>query len=193
MNIIGVDLVFVIDDSGSIMDRNPNGFDLIKHFVAGISDILDIGLQRGLVGVILFSHTAIIPFGVTQHIDKTSLMSAIDSLPYRGGATNTEAALDLLRTAGQPGGALNLRNDSTHIAVLITDGASTSPLATSTATSALHESEIYNQVYVIGVTDAVDPDELNAIASNPSLVFNCVDFESLVILVEAVALQVMSG
>ena len=171
--------MFVIDDSGSIMDINPNGFDLIKHFVAGISDKLDIGLQRYLVGVILFSNTATIQFGVTQHTDKTSLLTAIDSLPYSGGNTNTAAALDLLRTAGQPGGALNLRNDSTHIAVLVTDGASTSPQGTPIAASALHESEIYDRVYAIGVTSQVDPDELNATASSPSFVFNIEDFETL--------------
>ena len=60
-------------------------------------------------------------FGVAQHTDQGSLLSAINSLPYREGFTDTAAGLDLLRTAGQPNGALNLRDGFTHVAILIMD------------------------------------------------------------------------
>ena len=170
----GIDLVFVLDESGSI---GASGFDLIREFVANISSALDIGLQRSLVGVILFSNNANIEFSVTQHTDEASLLTAIDNLPYRGGGTNTATAIDLLRTAGQPGGALNLRNGFTHVAMLITDGRSSSQQATLTAASALHSSNIYDQVYAIGVSGAVAT-ELNAIASDPSLVFFTSNFDS---------------
>ena len=138
---------------------------------------MDIGLQRSLVGVILFSTSTHIEFSVTQHTDEASLLTAIDNLPYGGGGTNTAVAIDLLRTAGQPGGALNLRNGFTHVAMLITDGRSNSQQATLTAASNLHSSNIYNQVYAIGVSGA-DATELNAIASDPSLVFFTSNFDS---------------
>ena len=170
----GIDLVFVLDESGSI---GASRFDLIREFVANISSALDIGLQRSLVGVILFSSNTRLAFNVTQHTDEASLLTAIDNLPYSGGGTNTAAAIDFLRTAGQPGGALNLRNGYTHVAMLITDGRSNSQQATITAASNLHSSNIYNQVYAIGVSGA-DATELNAIASDPSLVFFTSDFDS---------------
>ena len=55
---------------------------------------------------------------------QVSLLSAINNLPYRAGFTNTAIGLNLLRTAGQPGGALNLRDGFNHITILITDGES---------------------------------------------------------------------
>ena len=183
--------MFVIDDSGSIRDTDPNGFDHIKDFVSDVTRRLDIGLQRSLVGVILFSSTANIVFGVTQHTDQFSLANAIYKLPYRGGVTETAAALDLLRSAGQPGGALNLRNESFHIAVLMTDGVSSYPENTNTAARALHESNIYDQVYAIGVTSQIDLNELKIIASDPSFVFNSPAFETLDMFEEIVTQQLM--
>ena len=153
---------------------------------------MDIGLQRSLVGVILFSNNANIEFSVTQHTDEASLLTAVDNLPYRGGGTNTAAAIDLLHTAGQPGGALNLRNGFTHVAMLITDGRSSSQQATLTAASALHSSNIYDQVYAIGVSGA-DATELNGIASDLSLVFftSTFDSDSVAALEQSVTQQLM--
>ena len=142
----GIDLVFAIDESSSIANITSDGFDLIREFAANISSTLDIGLQGSLVGVILFSSNASIEFNVTRHTDEASLLTAIDKLPYRGGGTNTAAALDLLRTAGQPGGALNLRNGFTHIAALVIDGVSNDQNATLTAANALHSTNIYDHV-----------------------------------------------
>ena len=183
--------MFVIDDSGSIKDTNPNGFDIIKEFVVDVSERLDIDLQKSLVGVILFSNTANVMFGVTRHTDKRNLLTAILNLPYRGGTTDTGAALNILCTAGQPDGALNLRNESTHIAVLMTDGVSSYPEDTLIAARALHESDIYDQVYAIGITDYVNPSELRVIASSPSFIFNSPSFKALNILEETVTQQLM--
>ena len=170
----GIDLVFVLDESGSI---GPSGFELIRELVLNITSVLDIGLQRSLVGVILFGSTTSLEFFVTQHTNETSLLSAINKLIYGGGGTNTAKALDLLRTAGEPGGALNLRSGFTHVAMLVTDGRSNDEQATITAAGALHASNIYDQIYAIGVSGA-DVTELNAVASDPSLVFFTSNFDS---------------
>ena len=172
----GIDLVFVLDESGSI---GADRFQLIREFVADISSMLEIGLQRSLVGVISFSDDANLNFGVTQHTDQASLLSAINSLPYREGFTNTAAGLDLLHTAGLPNGDLNLRDGFTHVAILITDGQSNQG-DTTTAASALHAANIYSEVYAVGVNQA-DMDELNLIASERSLVFFDSNFDSAAI------------
>ena len=140
---------------------------------------MDIGLQRSLVGVISFSDDAFFNFGITQHTDQASLLTAINNLPYREGFTNTAAGLDLLRTAGQPNGALNLRDGFTHIAILITDGESNRG-NTGTAANALHAANIYTEIYAVGVNRA-DINELRLIASEPSLVFFDGDFDSAAI------------
>ena len=184
----GIDLVFVLDESGSIGARR---FRLIRQFVAEISGVLDIGLQRSLVGVISFSTSVRLNFGITQHTDQNSLLSAISNLPYREGYTNTAAGLDLLRTAGQPGGALKLRDGFTHIAILITDGKSNRG-NTGVAASALHDANIYSEIYAVGINQA-DIDELKLIASEPSLVFFDGDFDSAAIasLEQSVTKQLM--
>ena len=170
----GIDLVFVLDESGSI---GAVQFNLLRQFAMQISRGLDIGLRRSLVGAILFASSPSLEFGVTQNTNQADLQAAIANLPYRSGGTNTAAALDLLRTAGQPGGALNLRDGFIHIAIVVTDGRSASLRLTMEAASALHASNIYNQVYAIGVSGA-DQRELQAIASDPSLVFFTSSFDS---------------
>ena len=95
------------------------------------------------------------------------------------GLTDTAAGLDLLRTAGEPGGALNLRDGFTHVAILITDGESNGGNTTAAAL-ALHDVNIYSEIYAVGV-DQANTDELKLIASSPSFVFFTEDFDSAAI------------
>ena len=152
---------------------------------------MDIGLQRSLVGVITFSTDNHFHFGVTEHTDQASLLTAINSLPYKKGFTNTAAGLDLLRTAGLPNGDLNLRDGFTHITILIMDGKSNRG-NTSRAASELHAANIYSEIYAVGVGNA-DVDELKLIASELSLVFFQNDFDSAAItsLEQSVTQQLM--
>lgn len=162
-----IDLVFVIDDSGSI---GEDRFQLVREFVEQLSAMLDIGLLRSLVGVILFSRTAIVHFPVTDHTTAATLLPAINpGLPYRGLTTRTDRALRLLVSAANDGN-LDLRPGFTNVAIVLTDGRSTNTTATMIAANELHASNIYDQVYAIGVGNA-NLAELNAIASDPSFVF----------------------
>jgi len=171
----GIDLVFVLDVSSSIGSTN---FQTIREFTVDIMMSLDIGIQRSLVGVILFSTSANIHFPVTQHTNASILLQELNpGLPYSGGTTNMAAALDLLHTAGQTGGALGLRPGYNNTVIFVTDGASDNRSATLTATSALHESKIYDQIYAVGIRGAITT-ELNAIGSDPSLVFFASNFDS---------------
>ena len=184
----GIDLVFVLDTSGSI---GRTRFQLIRQFVAQISGALDIGLQRSLVGIISFSSVDHLHFGVTQHTDQASLLTAINKISYKKGFTNTAAGLDLLHDAGLPNGDLNLRDGFTHIAILITDGKSNRG-NTSRAASELHAANIYSEIYAVGIGNA-DVDELKLIASERSLVFFHSDFDSAAItsLEDSVTQQLM--
>ena len=169
--------MFVLDTSNSITEAR---FQMIREFTEQISMLLDIGKTRSLVGVILVGNIAIVQFPVTQHTTASTLLPALNpGLPYSGGGTNTQAALNLLRTAGQTGGTLDLRPGYVPIAIVVTDGVSNTR-DTLAAASALHASNIYAQVYAVGVSGA-DATGLNAIASDPSLVFFTSKFDDAAI------------
>ena len=168
----GIDLVFVLDGSGSI---TATRFQLIREFVESVSDTLTIGLQDSLVGVIVFSGSASIEFNLQQHTSKATLLPAINpGIPYPTGGTNTAAALQLLLSSAQDG-TMGVRNGRTQIAIVVTDGRSNNRRRTIAAADTLHAAGIY-QVYAAGLGGA-NIDELNAIASDPSLVFFTDEFD----------------
>ena len=164
--------MFVIDTSGSIGRDN---FQLIREFTANLTTELIRNSPRSAVGVILFASNAHIEFNLQAHTNLSELLTAIAGLPYSGGGTNTAEALRLLSSTAQ-NGTLGLRNNSSNTAIIITDGQSDNPLATSLAANELHNLNIFD-VYAVGVGGA-DLDELNKIASSPELVFFTTDFSS---------------
>ena len=102
-------------------------------------------------------------------------MSAINNLPYSGGGTDTDEALTLLLSSAE-NGALGLRNNFSKVAIVITDGESSSLSATLSAAAALHASNIFD-VYAVGV-DGANLTELQGIASSPDFVFFTNSFNS---------------
>ena len=169
-NNAGIDLVFVLDGSGSI---NSGQYQLLREFAANVASTLTIGPQDSLVGAIVFSSNASIQFNVQQYTSATTLLPALNpGLPYPGGGTNTAAALQLLLSSAQDG-AMGLRDGHTHVAIVVTDGRSNDPASTTAAADALHASGIY-QVYAAGLglgALMAAQNELNLIASDCSLVF----------------------
>ena len=162
----------MIDVSGSI---GSSRFQLIREFTANIIIELIHNSPGSLFGVILFDNSAHIQFNLQTYTNLSSLLSAINNLPYSGGGTDTAEALTLLLSTAQ-NGSLGLRNDSTKVAIIITDGRSTSRTATLLAAAALHASNIF-EVYSVGV-DGADLTELQGIASRPDFVFFTNSFNS---------------
>ncbi|XP_065906083.1 uncharacterized protein [Dysidea avara] len=171
----GLDLVFVLDTSGSIrIDR----FSLIRTFVEDIVKVLDIGIEedKTLVGVILFATDAAIHFNLTKYIDINALLLAINpGLPYSRGLTYTNEALDLLRTSTLDG-SMGLRDGRHHVAIVVTDGRSSVPSLTLSAASRLHTDTDF-QVYAVGVNQALQR-ELEIIATDPTLTFHTNSFDA---------------
>ena len=167
-----LDVVFVIDTSGSI---GSSRFQLIREFTANITIELIRNNPESLFAVILFDNSAHIQFNLQTYTNLNSLLLAINNLPYSGGLTDTAEALTLLLSTAQ-NGLLGLRNDSTKVAIVITDGQSTSRTATLSAAAALHASNKFD-VYSVGV-DGADLIELQGIASSPDFVFFTNSFNS---------------
>ena len=186
----------MLDTSISIGDDET--FGVITNFVSGIGQFFEIGVDENLAGVILFARHANIQFHVREHTNLADFVDAVTSIIYsdipqlnRTG-TNIPEALRLLRTAGQTGGALRLRNepDKVRIAIFITDGRPNTRDETGNTRQQdaqntedeavrLHESGIYDQVYAIGIRGERDINfrELDFIASDPAFAFIINDFD----------------
>ena len=197
-----VDIVFVLDISKSIGQSNQSEADLnygrMKNFTLDVVDRLSIGPEHGMVGVVEFARWANITFSVSEYDNKSDLKTAIKDLEYgninddRHETTNTPDALKLLRTEGQEGGALGLRDDADHIVVFITDGRAntrarttndpkTDAVNTETEAGRLHNESIYDQIYTIGIrggNNEINDTQLKIIATDPSLYEELDDFTS---------------
>ena len=95
--VAGIDLVFVLDASGSV--GAPN-FQRIREFLENIVLNLDIGPDDSQVGVIVFDSSAAVEISLNTHSDMNALLLAIAALPYTGGGTITATALNLVLTQG---------------------------------------------------------------------------------------------
>ena len=164
-------MVFVIDVSNNI---GSSHFQLIRECTANITAELLHDSPRSSVGVILFDSYAYIQFSLQTYTSLNSLLSAINNLPYSGGGTDTAEALTLLLLSAQ-NGTLGLRNNSSKVAIVITDGQSNNQSATLSAAAALHASNIFD-VYAVGVDEA-DQTEVQEIASSPNFVFFANSFD----------------
>ena len=194
------DIVFVLDISISIGQGNQStadlNFDRMKNFILDVVDFLSIGPDNSMVGVVEFARFAEITFSVSEYTDKSNLQTAIRNLQYgnindlRHETTNTPDTLKLLRIEGREGGALGLRDDADHVVVFITDGRAntrkrtgnsrqTDAVNTETEADLLHNSDIYDQIYSLGIrgkNNDINETQLMAIASDPTLAVILDDF-----------------
>ena len=162
------DVVFVIDTSYSI---GYSTFQLVREMTENITVNLKVNSPKTLFGLITFDNYARIGFNISKYTDLSILLQAINpGLQYYSGYyTNTASALNLLLSGGVDGGFLQLRNNTSKVAIVITDGYSRSYYSLQSAANSLHAANIYD-VYVIGI-GVNRYSELYLIASDPSFIF----------------------
>uniref|UniRef100_A0A1X7SKR6 VWFA domain-containing protein n=2 Tax=Amphimedon queenslandica TaxID=400682 RepID=A0A1X7SKR6_AMPQE len=161
-----LDLYFVMDASGSVGSSN---FQLMKNFVYNIANSFNVGSDSVRVGVMSFASSNSYHFHLNTYTAKSSVLTAINNLPYSGGGTNTAGALDGMRTIGfsTSNGARPSSQGVPRVGIVITDGRSNSYSATIAAANNVHNAGII--VFAIGIAGA-NQNELNAIASQLSYV-----------------------
>ena len=161
------DIVFVIDTSRNI---GFSRFRMVREFVDNFTSSFLLNSPDSSVGIILFDNFARIQFSLGTHSNLTTLSPAINpGLPYSGRfGTGAAGALRLLLSTAR-NGLLGIRNDTSNIAIVITDSRSDSRFSTQSAAAALHAANIFD-VYAIGYGSA-DINELNTIASGPNFVY----------------------
>ena len=162
------DVVFVIDTSSSIGSYR---FQLVRELIENITINLKVNSPETLFGLITFDNYARLEFNITRHTDLSTLLPAINpGLPYYGGySTNTASALSLLLYGSAEGGLLQLRNETSRVAIMITDGYSSSFSSLQSAANSLHAANIYD-VYAVGIGNN-NYYELQLMASDSSFVF----------------------
>ena len=162
------DVVFVVDTSSS---SGFSGFQLLRELIENITINIKVNSPETLFGLITFDSDARFQFDISNHTDLSTLLPAINSgLTYYGGymyTTNTESALSLLLSGGVEGGYLQLRDETSNVAIVIADGYATSLLQS--AANSLHAANIFD-VYAVGIRSYVYR-ELQLIASDPSFIF----------------------
>ena len=89
-----VDLVFILDSSGSVGDWN---FDKVKNFVRNVIDFFNIGPDGTHVGIVTYSSSSELEFNLDKYTTKSALKTAVSNIPYRGGWTFTADAIDYTR------------------------------------------------------------------------------------------------
>ena len=162
----GLDLIFVMDASGSVGYSN---FQTMKNFVYDIVNSFEVGSDSVRVGVMSFASSYSFHFHLNTYSSKSSVLSAVNNLPYSSGGTDTAGALNAVRTIGftTSNGARPTTQGIPRIAVVITDGRSNSYSHTVSAATAMHNAGIIG--FAIGISGA-NVNELNAIASKLSYV-----------------------
>jgi len=152
------DLVFIIDGSWSVGDEN---FRKAKDFMKALVLPFEIGWDYTRVAVLQYSDDPRIEFYLKDYQDKTTLLNAIDSIPYKGGNTRTGDAIRYMMDRIFSVEAGSRPFVKKHM-VLLTDGRSQDDVG-NPAKSAKN----FNiRTFAIGVGQA-DESELQLIATPP--------------------------
>lgn len=168
------DLVFLLDESGSIGERNPNDYMTMKNFTIDLVNSFNVAKDFVRVGLAKFSVNPEHKFFLNEYFDREAIVSLIQGLDQRKGGTNIGLALKSIRKyfAAAHGGR-KAEGISQNL-VLITDGKSDDAVE--------EEAHILRsmgvEVFVIGIGD-IRILELLQIAGTPKRMFTVQNFDDL--------------
>uniref|UniRef100_A0A3Q2T1R2 Collagen alpha-1(XII) chain n=1 Tax=Fundulus heteroclitus TaxID=8078 RepID=A0A3Q2T1R2_FUNHE len=154
------DLVYLIDGSWSIGD---DSFNKVIQFTTKMTAAFDVISPKGMqVSFVQFSDDAKSEFKLNTYHDKGVVISALQSVRYKGGNTKTGVALKHVYEKVFTSDS-GMRRNVPKVLVVVTDGRSQDEVKKS-AEKLQHSGY---SVFVVGVAD-VDMRELTAIGSKPS-------------------------
>ena len=186
-----MDLIFVLDTSGSIGDNN---FRRMKNFVRILVGNLEINTGIVRVGVLVYGDTPNIAFNLNDFRDGEDAAKAILDIEFSRGTTDTAAALALVRTEMLRADRGN-RVDAPDVVIVVTDGDSNDIERTLTEARLLKEAGVTS--LALGVSDPrwMRSTELYGIASLPrdTNALRVRDYASLDKVVEAIQEAICNG
>nr|XP_025040872.1 matrilin-2 isoform X6 [Pelodiscus sinensis] len=156
-----IDLVFVIDGSKSLGENN---FEVVKEFVSGILDSLEISPKAARVGLLQYSSQVRTEFTLRQFSTVKDMKKAVSHMKYMGKGSMTGLALKQMfeRSFTEAEGARPVSADVPRVSIVFTDGRAQDEV--SEWASKAKQNGI--TIYAVGIGKAIE-EELLEIASEP--------------------------
>ncbi|XP_063780220.1 matrilin-2 isoform X2 [Pseudophryne corroboree] len=184
-----VDLVFIIDGSKSLGEDN---FEIVKQFVNGIIDSLEISQKAARVGLVQYSTHVHTEFTMAQYSSAKDMKKAVSQMKYMGRGSMTGLALKLMyeKSFTETQGARQRSLGVPRVAIVFTDGRAQDEV--SDWAGRAKQSGI--TIYAVGVGKAID-EELQEIASAPQEkhVIHADDFSSMGYITEKLKSSICEG
>jgi len=183
------DVTFLLDNSNNV---GPQNFQKQLAFMAGVTNNMQLASDKMQVSAVTFGTGATNQFDLNQYRDTAALQSAINSIPYKGG--NAQIANAIHYATGSSFSPLHGgRGDAPHIAVLLTNQPSGTIDTVKLESQTARDNGVI--LYTVGVGNAVDMNELQAIASDPDSrhIFQAQNFDALGSLTDLLATKICNG
>ncbi|XP_029447628.1 matrilin-2 [Rhinatrema bivittatum] len=184
-----IDLVFVIDGSKSLGEEN---FEIVKEFVGGILDSLQISPKAARVGLVQYSTQVRTEFTLGHHGSGKEVMKAVSQIKYMGKGSMTGLALKVMfeKSFSEAEGARPSFLRVPKVAIVFTDGRAQDDV--SKWASRAKQNGI--TIFTIGVGKAIE-EELREIASLPEdkHLFYAEDFTSMGDITEKLKTRICEG
>ncbi|KAL8586545.1 hypothetical protein ACOMHN_055249 [Nucella lapillus] len=154
-----MDLVFVVDSSGSLRSRE---FELVKTFLVRVVQGLIVSPDHVRVGLVRFSSNVDVIAYLNQSASSVDTAATIQRMRYRSGGTHTSLALRETREKVLQRGGGD-REGVADVVVVVTDGRSWFP--DKTAREALLLRNRHVQIIVLGIGSSLLMSELRQMTS----------------------------
>jgi len=171
-----LEIAIILDASTSVTRGN---WDETLEFVNKFSEDFDISPTAVHFGIIRFSWTAQLIFGITdkQYWNKDIFHRRVSKIRYTYGGTRTDLAIEMAEKKLLCN-SCGLRENVPRALIVLTDGkASMIAAPMSEVTQKLKENGV--TIIAIGVGNSIDPDELSEIATDENHVMTLHDYRYL--------------
>lgn len=169
-------MVFAVHSSRGL---TPSNYRKEKELVKRVAATLNIAPGRSRIALILYSNFATAAVRLDEEKTLASFDNLVDGLPHERGVTRIDRALKLARSIFDSNGVT--RRGVPKIFILLTDGKQTMAqdvLTLDEAARPLHERNV--KIFVVGMGNNVDVEELKAVALDKEDLFLAPSFDNLV-------------
>ena len=153
-----IDIVFVLDSSGSVGESN---YTTMLRFAAEVAGGFKFGSEGAQFGSITYATSASLDIQLGQFSNPAAFKNALMQISYKATKTNTAQALMLARQELSANG----RDGVPKAVIIITDGQSDEPIATQQEAALIRSQGV--RILSIGIGPKIDLNELNGISSDP--------------------------